>query len=71
MSLPLDFGALPDTVACYVKACPMLPLACDIGICARHDLAVKRKPQWGDLHQLPTMDEFDGCDHFLNARREV
>lgn len=62
----------PDSCACYVASCPAMPDHHMI-LCARHNLARQRKPQWGDIVAPPDLVELDDgmgsetCPHLLRA----
>lgn len=52
------------TAACYVK-----PIDCILrenqSLCVRHILSSERKPQFGDIHVPPEIDEVDGCPRYI------
>ena len=62
----ITYGTKSKTVACYVEDCPRKR----VGYCSRHDLAKSRKPQFGDIHELPPQDE-DGCAHQYFAWKDL
>lgn len=57
------------TAACYVR-----PEDCHLytqqELCARHNLSLARKPQFGDIHILPEFDEVDGCPKHIPAEEK-